>query len=110
MDCDGEKVLCANLVNATVIEHRLNDWELSAQCYRIASAGDADACMELNLTTGICRIWYPLKVNRATYIHEQNHCRGWAHRRTWGGEYRWHPMEELSIEYRHSTGIPAASE
>ena len=36
MDCDGEKVLCADLVHATVIEHRLNDWELSAQCYRTA--------------------------------------------------------------------------
>ena len=35
--------------------------------------------MELNLTKRTCVIWYPRSPSKETRLHEQNHCRGWAH-------------------------------
>ena len=95
MDCDGERHLCDDLVNATVIEHRLADYELQKICYRIVKVHGVDACMELNFTTGVCNIYFPRNPNRETRLHERNHCRGWAHKQArWGQEYQWFIMPE----------------
>jgi len=95
LDCDGEEYLCRDLVGAQIIEHRLDDAQLAAECYRIVKCKDGvDACMELNLTTGVCHIYYPARPDRETYLHEQNHCRGWKHGHRSFGTYRWRPMPE----------------
>ena len=58
MDCDGERHLCEDLVGATVIEHRLADHTLDSICYRIVKTTNVHACMELNLNTRVCNIYY----------------------------------------------------
>ena len=100
MDCDGERALCEDLVGATVIEHRLADHTLDSICYRIVKDTNVTACMELNLNTRVCNIYY--RRNGASYTtrtHEHNHCRGWAHTHKVGfrGQvrYDWAPMIEL---------------
>lgn len=55
--------------------------------------------MELNLTKRTCVIWYPRSPSKETRLHEQNHCRGWAHTsKTRGGKifYDWSPMAQLA--------------
>lgn len=50
--------------------------------------------MELNLSTGICTIWFGRRPGSATRNHERSHCNGWRH--TWrNGHYRWFPMPEV---------------
>lgn len=92
MDCDGEEHLCRDLVGAHVIEHRLDDAQLRHKCYRFVD--DVDACMELNMTTGICHVYYPKRPTLETWYHERNHCRGWGHDRAPFGRYRWKPFPE----------------
>ena len=102
MDCDGERAPCEDLVGATVIEHRLADHTLDSICYRIVNTTNVQACMELNLNTRVCNIYY--RKNSASYTtrtHERNHCRGWGHTHKIGfrGEirYEWAPMIELEL-------------
>ena len=94
--------MCLDLVGASVIEHRVTDHKRSRECYKIVKQIDGvEACMELNLTKRTCVIWYPLSPSKETRLHEQNHCRGWAHTsKTRGGKvrYSWSPMAELHDE------------
>ena len=94
MDCEAR--ICPDLVGATVIEHRVPAYKRDQECYRIVSMGNVDACMELNLTTGICTIWYDHHAGRETKNHERSHCNGWAH--TYNRQrqrYEWYPMDEV---------------
>ena len=99
MECDGERALCPDLVGASVIEHRVTDYRRSQECYRIVKQVDGvEACMELNLTTRTCVIWFPQSPSKETKLHEQNHCRGWGHSERYrGGKvfYSWSPFVEL---------------
>lgn len=99
MECDGERALCPDLVGATVIEHRVADYALKQNCYSFVNLRDGYvACMELNLTTRTCTIYFDKHPGRKTRLHEQNHCRGWAHETSVRGRevhYRWRPMPEL---------------
>ena len=99
MDCDGEREICHDLVGASVIEHRLPSYQVDQICHRLVNNGGADACMELNLTTGTCNIYYRRDAGSATVMHERNHCRGWRHdhKTTFRGSirYDWSPMIEV---------------
>ena len=102
MDCDGERHLCEDLVGATVIEHHLADYALDSICYRIVKDADVHACMELNLTDGVCNIYLRKSgTSYTTRTHERNHCRGWGHTHRTGfrGQirYDWAPMVELEL-------------
>ena len=102
MDCEAR--ICPDLVSATVIEHRVPAYQRDQECYRIVKGTNNDACMELNLTTGVCTIWYDKYADRETRNHERSHCNGWAH--TWDPQkrkYRWFPMDEVR-KYDFSAG------
>ena len=106
--------MCPDLVGAVVIEHRLADHELAKNCYRLVNISDGvDACMELNLTTRTCTIYYPKNPSKEVWLHEQAHCRGWEHRRRFMGfdvHYLWSPMRELGLVHGHAVGGEAAKE
>lgn len=112
MDCDGERYLCEDLVGASVIEHRLADYQVDKICYNIVKTSDVHACMELNLTTRTCKIYYRRDAGFATRTHEKNHCRGWGHTHTitFRGRirYDWFPMPEVIVDLNGSPEPPAA--
>ena len=113
MDCDGERYLCEDLVGASVIEHRLADYQVDKICYRIVKTSEVHACMELNITKRTCNIYYRRDAGFATRTHEKNHCRGWGHTHTttFRGRirYDWSPMPEVIVDLNGSQAPPATS-
>lgn len=95
MDCEAQ--ICPDLIGATVIEHRVPEYEKTKNCYRIMNGILAvDGCMELNLSTGVCHIYTDRSPSRETVNHEWSHCMGWAH--NWNPQrrvYEWFPMPEV---------------
>ena len=111
MDCEAR--ICPDLVGATVIEHRVPEYQRDQECYRIVKGVlDVDACMELNLTTGVCTIWYDRRADRETRNPERSHCNGWAN--TWDPQkrkYRWFPMDEVrKYDFSASSGATQRGE
>lgn len=95
MDC--EQQICFDLVGATVIEHRVPEYKRNQECYKLVTGvAKVDACMELNLTTGVCTIWFDKNPSKEEINHEYSHCNGWQH--TWNSRtrrYEWFPMPEV---------------
>jgi hypothetical protein len=111
VDCEAR--ICPDLVGATVIEHRVPGYQRDQECYRIVKGVlEVDACMELNLSTGVCTIWYDRRADRETRNHERSHCNGWAH--TWDPQkrkYRWFPMDEVrKYDFSASSGATQRGE
>lgn len=65
------------MLHLTVIEERVH----TPRALRRVCSGDEStkACAVLDMGNGICTIYVPHHTNKATYIHELNHCHGWRH-------------------------------
>lgn len=87
---NAERFLCEDLLHLQTAVHRVGSVTLRRKC----GTSGLEACSVIDLKAKTCDIYHQNRIEKSTWFHEMNHCRGWTHKEETRISYNsvWVPM------------------